>query len=208
MAELKTNRMKSIPLFIFSLLITTYLFAQKDASYNTITSSFTDPLWKYVKGYNTNHWDTLKGYEVTFTSVVYNKPGVDGDGKDCDSTFNIYIKNNVQAEKILATVIKENPASVPPCINTDGMHVEVICRSQKYTCDYCKGTEYNKNNNVVLPSEGDSVAVTGRLIMDIHSKCVFEIHPAWNIILLGKSHSNNFVMYDSRDCETLRKACK
>lgn len=200
--------MKNIYLLTIIILTHTCLLSQTANSYNTITSSFTDPLWKYVKGYNTNHWDTLKGYEVTFTGIVYDKAGIDGDGKDCDSTFNIYIKNNANAQAILAKVIKENPKSVPPCINTDGMHIEVICVSTNYTCDFCKGAKYKEGNNTKLPAQGDSVAVTGRLIMDIHAKCIFEIHPAWNIIALGKSKSTNYSLYDSRDCETLKKACE
>jgi hypothetical protein len=201
------NIVKKISFIILIVLCGFQLVAQQNPAENTITAGCGDTLWKYVKQHNSiEHWDTLKGYCVTLTGTVCCHLGVDGFGNDCDSTFNLYIKNNPKAQEILRNVIKENPG-IPPCIETSDIHIEIICAVNG--CNgHCKGIKYPGNH--VVPAQGDSVSVTGRLIIDKNLKCEFEIHPAWDIMIYGKASARvpqccQFVL---GDCPSLMKKCK
>lgn len=181
-------------------IIGAYLPAQAQNQHYKLSPNPKDSLLKYVinkndyeKSQGNNHKDSLLYYEVTLTGIVVADPKVDHkkyqqNGQpdkyyDCDSTFNIYIKDNDSSIHILHLVERQFPW-IPPCMDTVQIHVEVICTDHDY-CAFCEGYPSNKRIKQ-YPKTGDIVAVTGDIIIDI-SNCEFEIHPAWKVDIIGKS---------------------
>jgi hypothetical protein len=197
--------MRKILLLLWMTSPALSLFAQ-GPNPDRLESGYNDTLWHYVKKHDSkHHWNTLKDYNITLTGTVCTPPSIDGDIDDCDRNFNIYIKNNRKAQLILKQVMFENP-EIPLCADTTNIHVEVICYTGGCS-QLCQGMKYDKPK---LPEVGDSVSVTGKLIMDINGRCQFEIHPCHSIVNHGKSKTPlpvNCCVYQPQNCDSLRSQC-
>jgi hypothetical protein len=134
-------------------------------------------LWPLTPGHtNAKKYLEVPGAgEVTFSGKVM-RAGVDGDGHDCDSTFEFVLATSDQPR--LETYCKKITAYK---ILNSALHCEIIV-----SCPSGNDSIYKKCSCIKprMPMQGDSVQVTGKLIVDLHhvdTFPTFELHPVERI---------------------------
>lgn len=116
--------------------------------------------------------------EVTFSGKV-TRAGVDGAGLDCDSTFDILVYKTERGK--VQSYFKQAAGYE---LQDSLIHCEIVCSA-------CNDSIYAKCNCIKpkMPRKGNIVAVTGKLVIDLHHVNEFrnfELHPVERVKVISK----------------------